>query len=328
MVYYLRVDLPPLIIVNNAAARARHAWPNIQRHLEEKQIRYELYRTTAPGDATGRARTAIEHGCKLIGVVGGDGTLSEVAGGYFSNTTGVDLPTPINARAALAIFPSGTGNDFARTLLGERTRINHWIESFVSYAVDPSEARSRIVDVILARTDNYERRVICINASTLGLGGETASRVAAQGKSMRRLSGETRFVAAALGSLAAWRERPVKVQIDNDITIEGPMNLVAVANARFAGGGMMLSPAAELDDGKLDVVTVSGLGRTGILRELTRIHTGGHVANPKVKIVPGHSVNIRTFTPEDALLIEIDGNVSGRTPADYRIMPKCLRVVV
>ena len=169
--------------------------------------------------------------------------------------------------------------------------------------------------------------MICINASTLGLGGETAARVAAQGKSMRRFSGEGRFVVAALGALAAWRERPVKVQIDGETIIDGPMNLVAVANARFAGGGMMLSPQAEIDDGKLDVVTASGLNRAHILYELTRIHKGGHVLNPKVKIVQGGYVSIQT-APDDALLIEVDGNVSGRTPADYLVMPKALRIVV
>jgi diacylglycerol kinase family enzyme len=106
------------------------------------------------------------------------------------------------------------------------------------------------------------------------------------------------------------------------------MNLVAVANARFAGGGMMLSPQAEIDDGKLDVVTASGLNRAAILRELTRIHKGGHVANPKVKIVQGRHVSIQTFAADDALRIEVDGNVSGHTPADYSIMPGALRIVV
>ena len=322
------MNLPPLLIINNVAARARQAWPNIQRQLEEKKVQYEVYLTTGPGDATGRARTAIENGCKLIGVVGGDGTLSEVAAGYFKRANDNELPVPIDDDAALAILPSGTGNDFARTLLGKRADIDRWIESFASYAAESIETKTRLIDAIRVRTDNYQRRVICINASTLGLGGETANRVAAQGDSMRRLSGETRFVAAALGALAAWRERPVKVQMDDNTIIEGPMNLVAVANARFAGGGMMLSPAAELDDGQLDVVTVSGLSRAGILRELTRIHNGGHVANPKVKIVQSRSVNIQTFTPEDALLIEVDGNVSGKTPADYHVMPKCLRIVV
>ena len=91
---------------------------------------------------------------------------------------------------------------------------------------------------------------------------------------------------------------------------------------------MMLSPQAEIDDGKLDVVTATGLNRATILRELTRIHKGGHVANPKVKIVQGRHVNIQTFAPEDALRIEVDGNVSGHTPADYSIMPAALRIVV
>lgn len=321
------MSTPPLIIINDAAARARRAWPQIKEQLDRAGTKYDAYRTTAPGDATTRTRAAIENGYTLVGVVGGDGTLSEVAGGYFQ--IGNDnLPIPINRAAALAILPSGTGNDFARTLVGRRAPLDHWIGSFIGYARESREESTRVIDVIRVRTDEYRRHVICINASTLGLGGETATRVAAQGKSMRRLSGEARFVAAALGALAAWRERPVKVQIDDELVIEGAMNLVAVANARFAGGGMMLSPTAELDDGKLDVVTASGLNRQGILRELTRIHKGGHVANPKVGIHQGQSVDIKTNASADALLIEIDGNVSGRTPADYRIIPKCLRVVV
>jgi diacylglycerol kinase (ATP) len=319
----------PLIIVNNAAARARRAWPTIQARLEQSKIKYDVYETTAPGDATGRTRVALDSGCTLVGVVGGDGTLSEAAAGYFTtpNEMGDDLPVPVNPEAALAVFPAGTGNDFARTLAGKRAPLGYWIDSFVSHCQDSKERTIRVVDVIRVRTNEYRRHGICINASTLGLGGETANRVASQGKSMRRMSGEARFVAAALGALAAWRERPVKVQIDNDLVIAGPMNLVAVANARFAGGGMMLSPAAELDDGQLDVVTARGLNRPGILRELTRIHAGGHLANPKVKIAQGRRVSIQTFKPEDALLIEIDGNVSGRTPADYCIVPGSLRIV-
>ena len=224
-------------------------------------------------------------------------------------------------RPALAMISRAISRVSARPL-------ERWIETFVAHCQGSRERTTRLIDLIRARTDNYQRHVICINASTLGLGGETGARVAAQGKQMRRLSGEARFVVAAMGALAAWRERPVRVEIDRETIIEGPMNLVAVANARFAGGGMMLSPQAEIDDGKLDVVTATGLNRATILRELTRIHKGGHVANPKVKIVQGRHVNIQTFAPDDALRIEVDGNVSGHTPADYSIMPGALRIVV
>lgn len=306
-------------------------WPSIRARLAESGIDYEVEQTERPGDATTRTRVALERGCTLIAVVGGDGTLSETAAGYFSppgNVPGDALPAPINAAAALAVLPAGTGNDFVRSLGPEGAALNLRINALVAHCQGSSEHTTRLIDLIRARTDNYQRQIICINASTLGLGGETGARVAAQGKQLRRLSGEARFVVAAMGALAAWRERPVRVEIDREIVIDGPMNLVAVANARFAGGGMKLSPEAEIDDGKLDVVTASGLNRAAILRELTRIHQGGHVANPKVKIVQGGYVNIQTFAPEDALRIEVDGNVSGQTPADYSIMPGALRLVV
>lgn len=319
-------DQRPLIIINNIAARTRRAWPRIRSLLDENRIAYDVYGTESAGDATLRTRAALETGCELIAVVGGDGTLSESAAGYFRMGSGDVHPAPINPNAALAILPAGTGDDFARNLLGRRAPLERWIETFIAHAVGSRGNTTRLVDAIRVRTDSYRRHLICINASTLGLGGETASRVAAQRRSMRRLSGEARFVVAALGALAAWRERLVKVQIDDEL-IEGPMNLLAVANARFAGGGMMLSPEAEIDDGKLDLVTVSGLNRATILRELTRIHKGGHVANPKVKITQGSLVRIDTPEPEDALLIEVDGNVSGRTPADYSLMPQALRIV-
>ena len=60
----------------------------------------------------------------------------------------------------------------------------------------------------------------------MGIGGETAGRVAAQGKFMRNFSGEFRFVFAAVGALAAWRERRVIVTVDGRTVADGPMNLV------------------------------------------------------------------------------------------------------
>ena len=193
----------------------------------------------------------------------------------------------------------------------------------------PSElSRLRMVDVLYGICDGFTKPFICINASTMGIGGETAARVAAQGNFLRRFSGEARFAVAALGALAGWRERRVRVAIDEVEVIDGPMNLVAVGNALYAGGGMMLSPQAKIDDGKLDVVTATGLSRANVIRELGRIHKGGHIQNPKVRITQGEVVTIETFSPEDAMLIEADGNVRGVTPVEFRVLPRALRFVV
>ena len=321
--------MAPLIIINNVAAKAQGAWPRIRELLKSAGVSYESYETTATGDATARARAALKDGVSTIGVVGGDGTLSEAAEGFFEFKQNVaEIPSPVNRTAALAILPAGTGDDFARGLTGgKRASLEHWAKIFISHCQQANNESTKLIDVLYGLCNGYERPFICLNASTMGIGGETATRVAAQGTFMRRLSGEVRFAAAALVSIARWRERRVRVSVDDEMLVDGPMNLTAVANALYAGGGMMLSPAARFDDGKLDAVTASGLNRVAVLRELGRIHKGGHVANPKVRIAQGTKARIETFAPEDAMPIEVDGNVRGVTPVEFRVLPKALRFV-
>ncbi len=318
----------PLIIVNNTAARARRAWPIVRASLHAAKIDFDLYETTGSGTATERTRAALKTGCTTIAVVGGDGTLSEAAQGFFEFNNADELPQPINPNAAIAVLPAGTGDDFARGMIGRRVPLENWIETLVSYLSQPPATATRVFDLLYGACDNYTKPFICLNASTMGIGGETASRVAAQGKFIRSFSGEARFMLAAAGALVAWRERRVRISIDEREVIDDPMNLVAVANGIYAGGGMMLSPAARADDGKLDVVSVSGLSRLGVLREMPRIHTGGHVANEKVRVSQAKAVRIETFSLEDALLIEADGNLRGKTPVEFRVMPKAIRFVV
>ena len=319
----------PLIIVNNVAAKARRAWPVLRGQLEKCGINFDFYETTGPGDAITQTRAALKAGFSTIAVVGGDGTLSEAAEGFFEfRNESAGLAAPINHEAALAILPAGTGDDFARGLMERRAPLGEWIDILISHCRRKTERSARLVDVIYGTCDGHTKRFICLNASTMGIGGETAARVAAHGSLMRRLPGEVRFATAALGALGAWRERCVRVSIDGGEPIEERMNLVAVANGLYAGGGMMLSPQARVDDGKLDVVTASGFTRATVIRELPRIHRGGHVANPKVRITQGKSVRIETLSAGDHLLIEADGNVRGKTPAEFRIMSEALRFVV
>ena len=316
-----------LIIINPLAAKARLAWPRIQQQLDAAGIEYQAYETTSAGDATTRVRAALTSGFGTVVVVGGDGTLSEAAEGFFQFNADSDIPpAPVNPSATLAILPAGTGDDFARGLRRGRSPLQNWIETLVSH--HRGEKSARTIDVLYGRCNGFEKPFICLNASTMGIGGETAGRVAAQGKFMRNFSGEFRFVFAAVGALAAWRERRVRVRVDGRVVVDGPMNLAGVANGLYAGGGMMLLPEARVDDGKLDVITASGLTRANVVTELSRIHTGGHVKNPKVTITQGSIVSIETFLMQDAMPIEGDGNVRGVTPVQFQVLPGALQFVV
>ena len=341
------------VIVNYSAARARAAWEVVRRELAAAGVRFEAHEAREFGDARESARAALAAGYLTVAVVGGDGTLGEVVSGFFADAaavatsdetpdavtgtasdaasrTGALTPVAVNAEAALAVLPAGTGNDFARSLEGRRASLDYWLARLVAHCRRAEAETTRAVDLLLGTAHGPEglRAFLCVNAVTLGIGAEVAGRVAAQGQAVRRLSGEARFALAALASIARWRSRRVRVQVDGAAAFECATNLIAIVNSPFAGGGMMFSPDAHIDDGLLDVVTASRLTRASLVREMTRIHSGGHVNNPRVRITRGARVRIEHLSPADALAVEADGDVRGHTPLEFRVLAGALRVVV
>jgi YegS/Rv2252/BmrU family lipid kinase len=318
------------VIVNHQAARAREAWGAARTTLAQADVAFDVHEARAAGDAQARARRALREGYRTIAVVGGDGTLSEVAAGFFARGQEARATlVPVNQEAALAVLPGGTGNDFARSLEGRRATLAHWLARLIAHCRGTEDDTTRAFDLLhgTAETLSGTRDFLCLNAATLGIGAEVAGRVAAQGARVRRLAGELRFALAALAALARWRLRRLTIQVNDDAPQECLTNLIAVANSPFAGGGMMFAPAARADDGQLDVVTACNLTRAQVVRELTRIHRGGHLANPRVRVRTAARVRIEHLTAHDALPVEADGDVRGHTPVEFRVLAGALRVV-
>ena len=328
-----------LVIINHAASRARRAWAEIKNALKAEGVNFDAHETRHAGDATETTRAALRAGYQLIAVVGGDGTLSETAAGFFAlDEHEADLdelkrinaghwPMPVSTDAALAILPAGTGDDFARGLAGGREVLEQWLERLIGYYKRPEHSFARDVDAIYGSTDDGSNIFVCINVATLGIGAEVAGRVAAQSALLRRLPGEARFTAAACGALLAWRERRVRVLVDDKPALECSSNLLAVANGIYAGGGMMFAPHARPDDGQMDVLLACDIKRATILRELRRIRRGAHLDNPNVRTARCARVRIETIADDDPLPVEADGNVRGHTPAEFQIMPGAIRIV-
>ena len=323
------------MVVNYGAARARAAWAEVRRGLAGAGVAFEAHEAREFGDARRAARVALEEGYRTVAGVGGDGTLGEVVSGFFAGAPTEDMPREdmprvVNPVASLALLPAGTGNDFARSVEGRRASLAYWLARLVAHCRGARDGATREVDVMRGEASGPEgaRPFLCLNAVTLGVGAEVAARVAAQKRLARRLSGEMRFALAAAGALAGWRERRVRIRVDETDAWECETNLIAVVNSRFAGGGMMFSPDARVDDGLLDLVTACRVPRRVVVREMTRIHRGGHISNPRVRILRGAAVTIDPATPADALPVEADGDVRGTTPLALRVLPRALRIVV
>lgn len=302
-----------LFIINPASARGAtlRTWADARNEIVAAGVDFEEHVTTRAGEASEVAREALKRGITRIVAVGGDGTLSEVVNGYFD-----ECGRASNNAAAIGLLPSGTGSDFRRSL-GLRSRGDS-IRALVS-----SEAR--LLDVARAEFQDQNGASVSrffINVASFGLGGDVSALVNRWRNTLPRwIGGSARFAAAALAALGRYKNVAVSIRLDgHEIRIDS--NLIVVANGRFAGGGMMLAPHAELDDGLLDVIVTDGATRLDVIKELPHIQRGAHLKNHKVTEKRAREVSINSEGP---MAIDLDGEMVGFTPAHLRVLPSAIR---
>jgi diacylglycerol kinase (ATP) len=257
-----------------------------------------------PGHLIELAQQAVAGGARLVVAVGGDGTLNEVVNGV----AGCDVD--------LATIPLGTGMDFVRT---------HGIPTSFDDAVRVAlTGAPRTIDAgrVRCRTwggEDAERWFA--NVGSVGMSGAVAQRVNGMSKV---LGGKATFFYALTRVFFEWENTDVTVKLDA-CERRGRMHDVVVANGVWHGGGMMLAPGAEPDDGLFDVVLIGDVGKVDFLTTAPKIYRGKHVAHPKVDVVRSARVEVDAA---ERLPIEVEGEQVGTTPAVFEIVPGALRVRV
>jgi diacylglycerol kinase family enzyme len=139
----------------------------------------------------------------------------------------------------------------------------------------------------------------------------------------RLLRGEAVYVWTAVRLLAGWRHARFRMTIDESAR-ETRGYAVGVANSGAYGGGMLVVPDAQLDDGRLDAFAFEAHRKVRFLREIPKRRSGGHVDNPAYNVVRGSTVTIEADRP---FPVYADGEPIGSLPVEVRVCPSCLRVV-
>jgi YegS/Rv2252/BmrU family lipid kinase len=293
-----------VVIVNpsSASGSTGEAWPQIASDLRSQFGSFRAVFTKDRGDAAVLASEAARKGAKLIIACGGDGTISEVANGILSS--GKD--------AELGILPSGTGGDFRRTL------------------EIPSRPRDAARILRIGRTV----RIDVGRVSYLDRNGHEATRyfvgVASCGMSTRvieRVKNDRVSFANALLKTAMNNE-PVRlvVQLDDSRERHLVVSNLCVANARYFGGGMKIAPDAKLTDGRFDVIGVGDLSAVKIFTSAPRVYTGSHLSMDEVSHALARKISIRPAERTEEVALEVDGELPGKLPATFQIIPEALRV--
>jgi diacylglycerol kinase (ATP) len=252
------------------------------------------------------AQRAVHAGPDALVVVGGDGMVS--------------LGTNLVARTsvALGIVPSGTGNDMARGLgipVGDTA-------AAIDYLLMALALPARTIDAgLVHHTDDVtglarQTWFACV------LSAGFDSIVNERANTLSWPKGKNRYLLALGIELA--KLRPIEYTLTTDgVPSVTKAALIAVANNTSYGGGMKVTPEADVADGLLDMLIVEPLSRTSFLRIFPRVFSGTHVTDRRVSIKRYGRVTIVA----KGVVAFADGERVGPLPVDIEVVAGALRIL-
>ncbi len=267
--------------------------------------------TEAEGDAKRLAREACDDGVELLVVVGGDGTAHEVVNGL--------MDAEASTRPRVALIPMGTGNDLARSLELPKS-MDEAAEVALHGTADPMDLiridhMAGVTDEDLKPLPGYMH-----NAATGGFSTVARENLDDDAKSRW---GAIAYLMAAVKALHEIPDFEVTAEADGE-TLTTKACAVVVANGSFAGGGMQLVPAAEVDDRRLDLMVVNS--KTFFERAATTARFVFHQHEDDEHVIT-RSVKSVTIRSEPTMRFSIDGEPAGQTPITFTLEPAALRVM-
>jgi YegS/Rv2252/BmrU family lipid kinase len=310
------------VIFNPASGRGAGA-KRIDLYLDLLRKRlpeFEHAITSRPREESELAAQAVADGFELIVAVGGDGTWSNVADRL------VSLGNP---SVALGLLPSGTGNDFGR--------------NFGISPRSPADAVDILARGVVTETD--VGRVVSAGAPLGDAADQTTDESPVTGRHFLNLvgfgfdvaviedtagahflRGELLYKVTALKNLFSFKGVAFELMSDEP-GVDGDHLMLTISNAPFFGGGFLIAPSAELNDGLLDACAIGDSSPFSRMRLFSVAPKGGHVTSPLVHTRKSPRFTVRFADPPK---YEVDGELwqAQVNEVHIEVVPAALRIVV
>lgn len=299
---------PSLCIIYNPSAGRGFTgsiWQNLQVALGNAA---EYQPTRHPEHAVELAMQAAKDGFSTVAAAGGDGTVHEVANGLLrADKSGV----------AFGVIPLGSGNDYAR-MLKVPTDPNRLAQLLLGQEAWP-------VDAGLVTADGGRTQRYFVNTLGLGLSGV----VTYEARQIKWLRGLSLYGLAALKAVyRSFRAIPTALEFDGQATTGATLYL-SIALGAAEGGGFVVAPDAQLDDGWFDYLHAGSMTRLRALSYLPRMALG-LLPESGGAIRRGRCQRVR-IVADEPLHCHCDGELFSdpTQPAcrfDVRLLPAALKI--
>jgi YegS/Rv2252/BmrU family lipid kinase len=298
------------IILNPTAGAgsAYHSLPRIRELLTQYELNFDVVLTEYPGHATELASQAAVDGYDFIVAAGGDGTSNEVLNGLMQHKLAGSI-TPV-----MGVIPIGRGNDFA---FG--ANIPAGVED--SCALLASLPR-KWIDIGKIQGGLQQEGLYFGNGVGVGFDavvGFLAARM--------KLRGMLSYLVAALKTIFIYF-KPPEVRVDFDgssLTISALM--VSVMNGRRMGGGFMMAPGANIDDGLANLCIVSEVPQLAMFGLIGKFMKGTHESDPAVQTRQAAKITVTAL--KGTLPVHADGVTicEAGEQITIELLPRALEII-
>lgn len=287
-----------LYVVNPIAGKSRgiEMLPAISVRMEGvKDIQYKIVVSEKPNEITDLVKYHEKLGYKEFVAVGGDGTASEVL-------NGLDLSS--DEISTLGVLPTGSGNDFTRNF--KNLDVGNVFDDIIAN-------RTQYIDIGKVKLKDEE--YYFLNSCSFGIDGlivQEAQRL------KEKIPTELSYFVAMIKKIFAFQTKKGIMTVD-DVVREDFFQLIAVTNGKYIGGGMKICPDAKLTDGMLDVCSLTKVSKLKFLANAPRIYKGTLYKVKEVEYTRCKDFSIDLG--DEGYLVNIDGNIVGKTPSQLNILP-------
>ena len=327
-------DIDTVLVVNpnSSSGLTGKGWNDLYPEIKEALgTSVEVALTKKPGDGTTLARQFLKQGFKKVVAIGGDGTLNEVANGFFEEPVGIHSDKingpaesaplkPINPDAIMGVVPAGTRNVLAKSL-GLPEGIANCCKTF-------QLGKPKKMDAIYATVTSQEDHSsttsrIFLNAAEMGVAAEIIER----SKKVREVvnSRIVSTITSIAATLPTYQSNECEISIDNNkkkFAIK--MTMAVVANGQFLGGGFKVAPHASMSDGLLDLVVLKDSGSLKMIDELINMKDGDY--KEEDNITYRQTMKVSLISKERDVTVTVDGEPIGILPATFEVIPHALTV--
>jgi diacylglycerol kinase (ATP) len=162
--------------------------------------------------------------------------------------------------------------------------------------------------------------------SGVGIGGAVCHAV---NNSSKWFGGRLTFLYHTVATTLRWRNRRLRYRLDESPDwLEATVYMMVAGNGRYQGGGMKPVPQANMRNGLLDVVVIVDFGLPD-LPKIPMVYEGTHVDWPeRIYLHRCTRLRVEPIDPTDRVYLETDGETPGMLPAEWRVHPKQVHLVV